>query len=260
MSCRNGSRRSTQASVIVNTLTGSMGYGRTGTTPFGYKLEGKDREEKLGWESDWTQAEKARKEKGEATGRTLEQEAILRISEIKSNHASGKGPLTLEKKREAEKDKRETEAAERKASASALKTLEEYWNEPISRLPNARKRSLPGARKKPIFACGSALLWELCRSRTSAFTSGTSLSRPYPRRASHNERDCMLPAPCASFLSTPANGASSMKVHHRGSGSEFPALGTIVGFGLFPTKKKPLSWTAWSCETLMHGELHALPF
>ena len=94
-----------------------------------YKLDKKDREEKLGWESEWAKAEKVRKEKGEATGRTLEQEAILRISEIKSNHASGKGPLTLDEKREGEKAKREAEAAERKARASALRTLEEYWKE-----------------------------------------------------------------------------------------------------------------------------------
>lgn len=116
-----------------------------------YKLEGKDREEKLGWESDWTQAEKARKEKGEATGRTLEQEAILRISEIKSNHASGKGPLTLEKKREAEKDKRETEAAERKASASALKTLEEYWNETYFPAAKRKKKESSWSKEETHF-------------------------------------------------------------------------------------------------------------
>jgi hypothetical protein len=36
-----------------------------------YKLEGRDREERLGWESEWAKAEQVRKEKGEATGRSL---------------------------------------------------------------------------------------------------------------------------------------------------------------------------------------------
>ncbi len=94
-----------------------------------YKLDGKDREEKLGWESDWAKAEKARREKGEATGRTLEQEASLRFAEIKSNHESGTGPRTLQKKREGENAKREAAAAERKAMAAAIKTLSEYWKD-----------------------------------------------------------------------------------------------------------------------------------
>src|SRR5208283_395140 len=94
-------------------------------------------EEKLGWESDWANSEKARKERGAATGRTLEQEAILRISEIKSNHVSGKGPLTLEEKRKGENVKREAEAADRKSKADAMRTLGEYWKETY--LPVAKR-------------------------------------------------------------------------------------------------------------------------
>ncbi len=37
-----------------------------------YYVDGKRKEESLGWETDWQKAEIARKEQDEATGRTLE--------------------------------------------------------------------------------------------------------------------------------------------------------------------------------------------
>ena len=92
-----------------------------------YKLDGKDREERLGWESDWAKAEQARKEKGEATGRSLEQEAVIRLSVLKGNQSSGKGPRTLREVKAQNDAQRDAEAAKLKADAEAQKTLSEYW-------------------------------------------------------------------------------------------------------------------------------------
>lgn len=78
-----------------------------------YKLDGKDREERLGWESEWAKAEVARIERGEATGRSLEAEALVRLSDIRSNQKSGKGAFTLKEKREDELAKKEAESREK---------------------------------------------------------------------------------------------------------------------------------------------------
>lgn len=103
-----------------------------------YKLDGKDREERLGWETEWDKAEAARKEDGKPTGRSLEQEAILRLSELKANKESGQGPLTLEARREEKKLQREAVEAERLAEIQAAKTLDEYWQE--SYFPAAKRK------------------------------------------------------------------------------------------------------------------------
>ena len=66
-----------------------------------YKLDGKDKEEALGWASEgWT-----------------EQKAVARLAELKEAQRTGQGAVTLEEKRREAKSKREQEAAKRALEA-----------------------------------------------------------------------------------------------------------------------------------------------
>ncbi|MFZ2447360.1 MAG: site-specific integrase [Syntrophobacteraceae bacterium] len=115
-----------------------------------YKLDGKDREEKLGWETDWAKAELARKEQGNATGRTLEQEAILRFSELKGNRESGKGPFTLEEKQGSELAKREAKAREKEAEDRAVMPFSAVWEKYIAQAEADGKKSV--VREKSFYS------------------------------------------------------------------------------------------------------------
>ncbi|MCU0574887.1 MAG: hypothetical protein MUC41_18135, partial [Syntrophobacteraceae bacterium] len=93
-----------------------------------FKIDGKDVEESLGWESDW-KAERAE-------GISLEEAAVIKLAELKRNRMHGNGPATLREQRAENEARRGAEVAERKAKTQALKTLSEYWRE--SYFPAAR--------------------------------------------------------------------------------------------------------------------------
>ncbi len=106
-----------------------------------YKLNGKDREESLGWESQWPSKEK---------GRSLEQEAVLRLSEILSNRRTGEGHTSLKEKREQELAKKEQEAREKAAAEKAAIPLCEVWNKYIDQCKVDGKKSCN--REESLFA------------------------------------------------------------------------------------------------------------
>jgi integrase len=107
-----------------------------------YKLDGKDREEKLGWETDWHKAERARVQNGEIKEpRSLEQEAILRFAELKSNQGSGKGAFTLEEKRETEIARKESEAREKAEVEKASSPFSVIWTKYLEQAKADGKKS-----------------------------------------------------------------------------------------------------------------------
>ena len=109
-----------------------------------YKLNGKDVEEGLGWETEW----KARQKE---TGRSLEQEAILRLSEVKSNQRSGEGPITLREKRDLAEQKREVEREEAERRAKESLTFREVFTEHYFPIAKANKTQRSWAREESLF-------------------------------------------------------------------------------------------------------------
>jgi site-specific recombinase XerD len=76
-----------------------------------YKLNGKDKEEGLGWATqDWTAAK-----------------AYDRLKELKENRKAGEGPQTLKEKRNIEDQRKEAEQEENKKREKANLTVEEYF-------------------------------------------------------------------------------------------------------------------------------------
>lgn len=76
-----------------------------------YKLDGKDKEESLGWASEgWTEAR-----------------AVERLAELKANIRNGAGPQSLAEKRELAKAEREAAAAEEARKAVENVTFGEVW-------------------------------------------------------------------------------------------------------------------------------------
>lgn len=76
-----------------------------------YKLNGKDREEGLGWQSDgWTATK-----------------AYDRLKELKENKKAGEGPQTLAEKRVILNKQKETEKAEQEKTEKEKVTFGQYW-------------------------------------------------------------------------------------------------------------------------------------
>ena len=86
-----------------------------------FKLDGKDVEEALGWESEW----KLKRDRDIS----LEEHAVSRLIELKRNRRGGSGPATLRELRSENETKREADAAKLRQEAAATKTLSEYWQE-----------------------------------------------------------------------------------------------------------------------------------
>ncbi len=116
-----------------------------------YKLEGKDREEKLGWESEWHKAELARVESGKIKEpRSLEKEATVRLAELKSNQGSGKGAFTLEEKRESELAKKEAEVRQKAEAEKAAIPFSDVWTEYLKQCKADGKKSYD--REESLYA------------------------------------------------------------------------------------------------------------
>jgi len=99
------------------------------------KLDGKDVEEALGWESEW----KLKRDRDIS----LEEHAVSRLIELKRNRREGTGPTTLREQRAEAKAKRKAEQAALKAKAQAEKTLSQYWTETY--FPAAQRSKKPGS-------------------------------------------------------------------------------------------------------------------
>jgi integrase len=90
-----------------------------------YKLNGKDKEEGLGWASeDWTAAK-----------------AYDRLKELRENRKKGEGPQTLAEKREIENERREHEKAKQEREEKEAITFDDFFTDTY--LPQAK------ADKKP---------------------------------------------------------------------------------------------------------------
>jgi integrase len=80
-----------------------------------FMVDGKRKEEALGWETVW--------KRNHEGGISLEKEALNRLAELEKNRREGTGPRTFGEKRA------EDEAKEAGAKAAANRTLAEYWQE-----------------------------------------------------------------------------------------------------------------------------------
>lgn len=100
-----------------------------------YKLFGKELEEGVGWAS---------------AGHTALEASDL-LSELKRNRKAGKGPLTLRERRDIADAERQAEAIERKAKASAAKTLQEYWNETYFPTSKTKKKECSWRKEETHF-------------------------------------------------------------------------------------------------------------
>ncbi|KAF0234226.1 MAG: integrase family [Desulfovibrionaceae bacterium] len=76
-----------------------------------YKLDGKDREEGLGWASEGV----------------TEAKASARLSELKEAQRTGQGHRTLAAKREAQREREEAERLEREEATRAMLTFGQLW-------------------------------------------------------------------------------------------------------------------------------------
>lgn len=108
------------------------------------KVDGKDVEEALGWESEW-------KAKHHETGRSLEQEAVLRLSELKSNQRAGVGPVTMREKRHLAEEKREAEREEAERHARESLTFRQVFTEHYLPIAKLNKTPRSWAREESLF-------------------------------------------------------------------------------------------------------------
>lgn len=97
-----------------------------------FKLDGRDVEEGLGWESDW-------KAKG-LKSHGLEQEAVIRLAELKRNQRGGEGPATLREKRKAEVERRARQEIERIEEERVGKPFSVWWGEYVKDTQEAGKK------------------------------------------------------------------------------------------------------------------------
>lgn len=109
-----------------------------------YKLNGKDAEEGLGWETAW-------KAKHKETGRSLEAEAILRLSEVRSNQRFGEGPVTLREKRGLAEQERETQREEAERQVKESLTFRQVFTERYFPIAKANKTKRSWAREESLF-------------------------------------------------------------------------------------------------------------
>ncbi len=116
-----------------------------------YRLNGEERLEALGWESEWDKAELARLASNQIKAkRSLEEYAVQSLSELKSNRKIG-GHLTLKDRKNADNAKRQAEKAERKAEADASKTLQEYWSETYFPAAKRKKKESSWSKEETHF-------------------------------------------------------------------------------------------------------------
>jgi integrase len=100
-----------------------------------YKLNGKDKEEGLGWGSEnWTAAK-----------------AYNRLSEIKQNIKSAKGPQSLKEKRDIETEKRERKKTEAERLEREAVTLYDFFNDTYLPQAEADKKEKSVTREKGLF-------------------------------------------------------------------------------------------------------------
>ena len=100
-----------------------------------YKLAGKDKEEGLGWASEnWTAAK-----------------AYERLSEIKQNIKSAKGPQSLKEKRDIETEKRERKKTEAERLEKEAVTLHDFFNDTYLPQAEADKKEKSVTREKGLF-------------------------------------------------------------------------------------------------------------
>lgn len=100
-----------------------------------YKLNGKDKEEGLGWGSEnWTAAK-----------------AYERLSEIKQNIKSAKGPQSLKEKRDIETEKREQKKTEAERFEREAVTLHNFFNDTYLPQAEADKKEKSVTREKGLF-------------------------------------------------------------------------------------------------------------
>jgi len=100
-----------------------------------YKLNGKDKEEGLGWASeDWTAAK-----------------VYDRLKELKENKKKGEGPQTLAEKREIESEMREREQAKQEHEAKETIIFDAFFNDTY--LPQAKtdKKERSVAREEGLY-------------------------------------------------------------------------------------------------------------
>ncbi len=157
-----------------------------------YYVDGKRIEESLGWETDWHQAELARKEKGEATGRSLEQEAVVRRADLLANQENGAGPRTLSEKKalkeaeeRARKEKEEAEALARAEAERKAVPYNDIWGRYIDQCKadgkksTDREESLHTHWVKPVI--GNRPLSEIAPIHLEKIKSNMSKSGAAPR-------------------------------------------------------------------------------
>jgi integrase len=80
-----------------------------------YKLDGRDKEEALGWASEGWTAEKA----------------ALELAKLKSGQRTGEGPATLQEKRDLERSRKEAEAREKALADKAAIPFDKVWTKYI---------------------------------------------------------------------------------------------------------------------------------
>jgi integrase len=100
-----------------------------------YKLDGKDKEEGLGWSTEgWT----AKKAAGE-------------LAELMKAKSTGEGPLTLQEKRDIAKTRREAEAADKERMARDAIDLEQIFENHYFPLAKLNKHPQSWKREKQLF-------------------------------------------------------------------------------------------------------------
>jgi integrase len=136
---KSGAKAGQKMSAYIKTKHKGIRYREHPTRKYGarsdryyfirFKLNGKDVEESLGWESEW----KLKRDRDIS----LEEHAVSRLIELKRNRMEGSGPATLRELRAKNEAVREAEAAKLKKEAKDQRTLSEYWQE--SYFPAAKR-------------------------------------------------------------------------------------------------------------------------
>jgi integrase len=100
-----------------------------------YKLNGKDKEEGLGWASeDWTAAK-----------------AYDRLKELKENRKKGEGPQTLKEKREIENERREREQAKQVREEKEAITFDDFFTDTYLPQAKADKKTKSVEREEGLY-------------------------------------------------------------------------------------------------------------
>jgi integrase len=130
-------KHSTQFPGVRYRLHRSRKYNRTLDRYFSirYRVNGKLKEEGIGWASEGWNATKA----------------SLVLAGLKKNQLTGEGPQTLTEKREIENEKRETKIAEKKRKAKDQLTFGKYFEDTYFPNAQANKKEWSWKREKSLF-------------------------------------------------------------------------------------------------------------